>query len=219
MLAPMLAVLLLAPRPATGPATAASARVEIEDALCAYAVVDFDRATLDEARLQALMRLWEGKAGSWIAELSDVSSSPWFRPLDEVKEAIPRMEAVLARFDAEMKRLAPPASLEPVVRWTRLQLEFDLWRVQAELDWCVTENPEALRRKFRELDPATRCASQIEEVSAKWFGKCKAGAFEWGNCVNDAFDRRYGRTFPTAAWEAFLRASRIKLTKVQCDEP
>lgn len=219
MLTALLSALLLAAPPDAARAAGGSVRVEIEDALCKYAVIDFDRATLDEARLQGLMRLWPEKAGSWIAELDDASSSPCFADVDHAKGAIPRMEAVLARFDAEMARLAPPASLEPVVRWTRLQLEFDVWQARAELDWCVAKDPAVLRRKFRDVDPAKSCAAEIEKASSKWFGKCRAGCFDWGNCVNDAFDARYSRDFPREAWEGFLRAGRITLKKIECDEP
>ncbi len=213
------AVVLLAP-PASGRAAGGSVRIELEaDPLCRFAVVVFDRAALDESRLKALMRLWDEQVESWTVVFRDPPASPCFESLDDVKAAIPRMEGVLARFDAEMAWLSPPASLEPVVRWTKLQLEFELWQARAELDWCVTKNAAVLRRKFRDVDPAKSCSAQIERVSSKWFGKCKAGCFEWGNCVNEAFDARFGGEFPREAWEAFLRASRITLQKVECDEP
>jgi hypothetical protein len=220
--APALLAALVASAAAAGPGEAPAVgsprpAIEVEDALCRYAV-DFDPARISEERVRGLLRFAEQLAGNWDGEYVDTERNVWMFPPDEVAAALPRMDAVLARLDADVKRLRPPRELEPVVRWVRDAIEFDIWLDRVELDYCTSDDPAVLRRPFRDLDPAKICAKEIEAVRRKFFGRCKDAAYTWGNCVNVAFRDRAG-PYPQAAWDAFLGASGIRLRKLECDEP
>jgi hypothetical protein len=198
-----------------GDGAAPESALRADDGECAYEL-GFDPARIAEARLRKLLRLRHGYAGTWIAELVAVNALPWLDPLDAVGAAVPRMEAVLARFDAELRREPPPAELAPVVAWTRADLEFQLWLTRTELDFCRTGEPSTLARPLGELETPARCAEEIWLVDQSLLGQCREACLSWGSCVASVFHARRG-PFPEAAWQAFLRAEGISVRAIACD--
>jgi hypothetical protein len=189
--------------------------VQAEDGECAYEL-GFDPARIPEARLRKLLRLRHGYAGTWIAEFVAANALPWLDPLDAVGAAVPRMAAVLARFDAEMRREPPPPELAPVVAWTRADLEFQLWLTRTELDFCRTGEASTLARPLGELETPARCAEEIWLVDQSLLGRCREACLSWGSCVASVVHARRG-PFPEAAWQAFLRAEGISVRAIACD--
>lgn len=219
-LAALLVATAAAPEPvAPGAAPPGAVRLEVEDAesSCALAL-EAPAGRVDAARLRAAARLRPDWTGSWLREIVAVEASPWMDPPGRVERALPLMEAVLARFDAEALLLAPAPELEPVLRWTREDLAFRLWLVRAELDFCRGD-PRALARAFGDLDAGRRCAAAAAKVAALPAARrCREAAYEWGNCINRAFRSRQGE-FPLGAWEAFLRAGGAVVQTLRCEEP
>jgi hypothetical protein len=211
-----LGLALAAPARAGGAAPAApSTTVHAEDAQCAYEIA-FDPARIPEARLRKLLRLRHGYAGTWLAEFVAVNALPWLDPIDAVGAAVPRMEAVLARFDAELRRLRPPPELAPVVAWTRADMEFQLWLTRTELEFCRAGDAATLARPLGELDTPARCAEEIWLVDRTLLDRCREACLSWGSCVASVIDARRG-PFPEAAWEAFLRAEDVTARAIACD--
>jgi hypothetical protein len=193
---------------------AAATSVEAEDVECAYEL-SFDPARIPEARLRKLLRLRHGYAGTWVAEFVAVNALPWLDPLEAVDAAVPRMEAVLARFDAEMRALHPPPELAPVVAWTRADLEFQLWLTRTELDFCRSGDASMLAQPLGELETPARCAEEIWLVDQSLLGRCREACRSWGSCVTSVFHARHG-AFPDAAWQEFLRAEGITVRAISC---
>jgi hypothetical protein len=187
-------------------------RVHVE--LCEYEVA-FDPSRITRERMAGFLRLLDPATGSWMGEMWDATPVSDLGS-DEMKDALGGLEALLARFDAEMRRLEPPPSLDPVVRWVRGWITYELWRARALHDFCRTGDLAALRRPFGKLRPEVACAAALDAVNAKWFGKCEAARMRWGNCVNDALG---AREFPRAAWDRFVKEHGIRLRKLECDEP
>lgn len=217
-----LAIALAAPAaPAAGADVAGappvSAAVRAEDAQCAYEVA-FDPERIPEPRLRKLLRLRNGWAGTWRAEFAAVNALPWLDPLDAVAVAVPRMQAVLARFDAEMRRLQPPPELAPVVAWTRADMAFQLWLVRTELDFCRRGDPASLARPLGDLETPARCAEEIWLVDHSLLAQCREASLSWGSCVGEVFHTRQG-PFPEEAWQAFVRAEGLEVREVACDAP
>jgi hypothetical protein len=120
-----------------------------------------------------------------------------------VRKAIARYQRV--------KNLRVPPELKAVKEYFKRSGAFYAWLLKTRYEFYKDSQVFVLQQKWSDIEPEKRCALSLDRIrNAPGRGEAfKLARVDWHNCVNLAFNDKYGK-YPLPEWKAFLARYKVK---------